>query len=54
MSQWVSSTLTSHVVVRVVEFFYLDWVALDLPSYPQVVEKPMDLSTMRKRLDNHE
>ncbi len=31
-----------------------DWVKLDLPTYPKVVKKPMDLSTMKRKLDNHE
>ncbi|KZP32310.1 hypothetical protein FIBSPDRAFT_882662 [Athelia psychrophila] len=29
----------------------VDHVALNLPTYPKVVKKPMDLSTMRKKLD---
>ncbi|KAG6891419.1 hypothetical protein C0992_007198 [Termitomyces sp. T32_za158] len=29
----------------------VDWVLLDIPTYPRVVKKPMDLSTMRKKLD---
>ncbi|KAJ7275282.1 Bromodomain-containing protein [Mycena haematopus] len=32
----------------------VDHVLLDIPSYPKIVKKPMDLSTMRKKLDNHE
>jgi bromodomain-containing factor 1 len=32
----------------------VDWVKLDLPSYPKLIKKPMDMSTMRKKLDNHE
>ncbi len=28
-----------------------DWVKMDLPMYPKIVKKPMDLSTMRKKLD---
>ena len=31
-----------------------DWVKLDLPLYPKYVKKPMDLSTMRKKLENNE
>lgn len=31
-----------------------DWVKLDIPNYPKIVKKPMDLSTMRKKLENHE
>ncbi|RDB29127.1 SWR1 complex bromodomain subunit bdf1 [Hypsizygus marmoreus] len=30
----------------------VDWVKLDLPSYPKMIKKPMDLSTMRKKLDS--
>jgi bromodomain-containing factor 1 len=30
-----------------------DWVTLDIPSYPKIVKKPMDLSTMRKKLESH-
>lgn len=29
----------------------LDWQKLEIPSYPKIVKKPMDLSTMRKKLD---
>ncbi|KAF7784761.1 hypothetical protein Agabi119p4_926 [Agaricus bisporus var. burnettii] len=32
----------------------VDWVKMDLPMYPKVVKKPMDLSTMRRKLDNNE
>ena len=32
----------------------LDWVKLDIPSYPKVIKKPMDLSTMRKKLEAKE
>jgi Bromodomain len=27
---------------------------LDIPAYPKLIKKPMDLSTMRRKLDNHE
>ncbi|KAK0473198.1 hypothetical protein IW261DRAFT_1423737 [Armillaria novae-zelandiae] len=30
----------------------VDWVNLDLPTYPKIVKKPMDMATMRKKLDN--
>lgn len=30
----------------------IDWVAMEIPSYPKLIKKPMDLSTMRKKLDN--
>ncbi|KAF4572696.1 hypothetical protein EYR36_007206 [Pleurotus pulmonarius] len=32
----------------------VDWVKLEIPSYPKIVKKPMDLSTMRRKLDLHE
>nr|GAT47895.1 bromodomain-containing protein [Mycena chlorophos] len=32
----------------------VDHVALDIPTYPKIVKKPMDLSTMRKKLDDGE
>ncbi|KAJ7462616.1 Bromodomain-containing protein, partial [Mycena galericulata] len=32
----------------------VDHVKLDIPNYPKIVKKPMDLLTMRKKLDNHE
>ncbi|KAG6334920.1 hypothetical protein ID866_4162 [Astraeus odoratus] len=32
----------------------VDPVKLDIPSYPKIIKKPMDLSTMRKKLDNSE
>ncbi|KAG6902811.1 hypothetical protein C0995_011298 [Termitomyces sp. Mi166 len=39
--------------VSIASPFYdpVDWVLLDIPSYPKMVKKPMDLSTMRKKLD---
>ncbi|CAA7264706.1 unnamed protein product [Cyclocybe aegerita] len=30
----------------------VDWVRMELPHYPRIVKKPMDLSTIRKKLDN--
>ena len=33
---------------------HLDWQKMDLPTYPRVVKKPMDLSTIRKKLDGGE
>ncbi|GLB36381.1 putative transcription factor [Lyophyllum shimeji] len=40
--------------VAIASPFYepVDWVKLDLPSYPKMVKKPMDLSTIRKKLDS--
>lgn len=32
----------------------LDWVALEIPNYPKVVKKPMDLGTMRRKLENQD
>ncbi|KAJ6604412.1 Bromodomain-containing protein [Mycena vulgaris] len=32
----------------------VDHVRLEIPNYPKVIKKPMDLSTMRKKLDNRE
>jgi bromodomain-containing factor 1 len=32
----------------------VDWVKFDIPEYPRIVKKPMDLSTMRKKLDGGE
>jgi hypothetical protein len=32
----------------------LDYVKLDLPTYPKIVKKPMDISTMKKKLDGQE
>ncbi|KAI5991495.1 hypothetical protein EDD15DRAFT_2447662 [Pisolithus albus] len=32
----------------------VDPVKLDIPMYPKIIKKPMDLSTMRKKLDNGE
>lgn len=29
----------------------VDWIKMELPMYPKVVKKPMDLATMRKKLD---
>ncbi|KAH9964441.1 Bromodomain-containing protein [Russula dissimulans] len=30
----------------------VDWVKLAIPDYPKIVKKPMDLSTMRSKLDS--
>ncbi|KAF8273774.1 Bromodomain-containing protein [Lactarius quietus] len=30
----------------------VDWVKLSIPDYPKIVKKPMDLSTMRAKLDS--
>ncbi|PPQ76174.1 hypothetical protein CVT26_009351 [Gymnopilus dilepis] len=32
----------------------VDWQKLDIPSYPKIIKKPMDLSTIRKKLDSGE
>ena len=32
----------------------LDWVKLDIPMYPKLIKKPMDLSTMKKKLEGGE
>ncbi|KAF8895045.1 Bromodomain-containing protein [Gymnopilus junonius] len=32
----------------------VDWQRLDIPSYPKIIKKPMDLSTIRKKLDSGE
>ncbi|KAF5382911.1 hypothetical protein D9757_006322 [Collybiopsis confluens] len=32
----------------------VDWVKLDIPTYPKIIKKPMDLSTMRRKIENHE
>ena len=29
----------------------VDWQKLEIPSYPKIVKRPMDLSTIRKKLD---
>lgn len=32
----------------------VDYVALDIPTYPEVIKRPMDLGTMAKKLDSGE
>ncbi|KZW02524.1 Bromodomain-containing protein [Exidia glandulosa HHB12029] len=32
----------------------VDWLKLDIPAYPKIIKKPMDLLTMKKKLDNRE
>lgn len=32
----------------------VDWVKMEIPTYPKIVKKPMDLSTIRRKLDNQE
>ncbi|KAL0950883.1 hypothetical protein HGRIS_007642 [Hohenbuehelia grisea] len=44
----------SHYAIASPFYEPVDWVKLDIPTYPKVIKKPMDLSTMRKKLDNHE
>jgi hypothetical protein len=31
---------------------FLDWAKLAIPDYPKIVKKPMDLSTLRNKLDS--
>jgi hypothetical protein len=50
-NQLASHTNTvSHYILTI----HADWVKLELPSYPRIVKKPMDLSTIRKKLDNQQ
>ena len=30
----------------------VDWKALNIPKYPQIIKKPMDLQTVQNRLNN--
>ncbi|TFY79734.1 hypothetical protein EWM64_g4278 [Hericium alpestre] len=30
----------------------VDWVKLQIPDYPRIIKRPMDLSTMRRKLEN--
>ncbi|PCH33446.1 Bromodomain-containing protein [Wolfiporia cocos MD-104 SS10] len=32
----------------------VDWVKLDIPQYPKIIKKPMDLSTIRRKLQDGE
>ncbi|KAJ4476755.1 bromodomain-containing protein [Lentinula aciculospora] len=32
----------------------VDWVKLEIPAYPKVIKRPMDMSTMRRKLDAHD
>ncbi|THH02472.1 hypothetical protein EW026_g391 [Hermanssonia centrifuga] len=32
----------------------VDWVKLEIPAYPKLIKKPMDLATMRRKLDGSE
>ncbi|KAJ2920262.1 hypothetical protein MD484_g55, partial [Candolleomyces efflorescens] len=32
----------------------VDWVKMEIPSYPKIVKRPMDLSTMRRKLENQD
>jgi Bromodomain len=50
MSQSVNSV--SLPPLRRVLTVLTDWVKLELPSYPKIIKRPMDLSTMKKKLDN--
>lgn len=29
----------------------IDWVKLDIPTYPKIVKKPMDMATMKRKLE---
>ncbi|KAI0067882.1 Bromodomain-containing protein [Artomyces pyxidatus] len=45
----LSRKQNSHVVLPFAD--PVDWVRLQIPDYPRIVKKPMDLSTMRRKLD---
>lgn len=32
----------------------IDWERLELPTYPKIIKKPMDLGTMKRKLDDGE
>ncbi|KIK71261.1 hypothetical protein GYMLUDRAFT_976433 [Collybiopsis luxurians FD-317 M1] len=32
----------------------VDWVKLEIPSYPKIIKKPMDMSTIRRKIENHD
>lgn len=38
----------------VADNFFLDYIKMEIPSYPKIVKKPMDLSTIRRKIDNQE
>ena len=41
-------------VFHSVTYRIIDPVKLEIPTYLKIIKKPMDLSTMRKKLENHE
>lgn len=47
-------TLSRRFLGFLVSLVPVDWQKMDLPNYPKIVKKPMDLSTIRKKLDNGE
>ncbi|KAF5337245.1 hypothetical protein D9611_003243 [Ephemerocybe angulata] len=52
----ILSDLNKKQYYNIAHPFYepVDWVKMELPTYPKIVKKPMDLSTMRRKLDNRE
>ncbi|TEB39309.1 Bromodomain-containing protein [Coprinellus micaceus] len=51
-----NKTLHKKQYYNIAHPFYepVDWMKMELPSYPKIVKKPMDLSTMRRKLDNRD
>lgn len=41
---------SSHSICRLPNLLS-DWVKMEIPSYPKIVKKPMDLGTMKRKLD---
>ncbi|KAF9270448.1 Bromodomain-containing protein [Marasmius fiardii PR-910] len=43
-----------HAAIAAPFYEPVDWVKLEIPSYPKIIKKPMDMSTMRRKLEQHE
>lgn len=54
MNPSVSAYIARVPFIILISSLFSDWVKMELPTYPKIVKRPMDMSTMRRKLENHD